>query len=72
MSQRQWHYMEHEDQVGPVDEQELRRLLEEGPLPWEAYVWTAGMDDWRQAKELPDLGGTAPEVPDAYRQIEKE
>jgi hypothetical protein len=55
----QWYYAKHDERFGPVQEEELRSLLNSGQVDRHALVWTAGMPEWRRASDLPLL---APEL----------
>ena len=49
----QWYYDESGQQRGPVGENEIRSLLENGRLQPDALLWTEGMPEWRTADTLP-------------------
>lgn len=50
-----WYYVEGKDRVGPVEEQELANLLENGTLDSESYIWTKGFDNWKKFFEVEEL-----------------
>jgi hydrogenase large subunit len=43
---RQWYYVHQGDRFGPVSEQALVELLQQGTLRPDDLVWTDGMADW--------------------------
>jgi hypothetical protein len=60
MTDRQWHYAVDNTQHGPVSEEQLRQLLQDGTLGPATHVWTQGMDDWSAASRIPDLLSSVP------------
>lgn len=50
-----WYYAKEGRQLGPVDEDELRRLIATGGLRGADFVWTDGMGDWQPADRVPGL-----------------
>ena len=63
MDFRKWYYLQDDKQIGPVDRQELDRLLAEGTLAPDTYVWAEGMGDWRPANQVAEFGGSVPMQP---------
>jgi hypothetical protein len=65
-----WYYVEGKDKIGPIEEQELRKLYSSGILHDKSYVWKKGFDNWKiigEVDELADLGSLSSsleEVPD--------
>jgi hypothetical protein len=51
----QWYYSQDGQQLGPISEEELRRLLEEGSLSSESLLWCEGMPEWLAADEIERL-----------------
>lgn len=53
--------------VGPLATSELSRLIAEGRVTGETYVWKPGMSDWQLAESIPEVLGlvalTPPPVP---------
>lgn len=41
--------------AGPFDEAELSRLITQGQLTRQTYLWKSGMSDWILAENLPDI-----------------
>lgn len=52
MLQEQWYYIEREKMKGPISEDEIRRMLEEGILKRDSYLWSESMTDWKKASEI--------------------
>lgn len=63
----QWFYVIGSDKFGPVDLNEIKRLIKEGHITRETYVWNNQMRDWTEAcrvKKLSDeLGIVSPSIP---------
>jgi uncharacterized RDD family membrane protein YckC len=56
-----WHYVALGKAVGPVSEEELRRLAASGQVTRDTLVWRAGMPEWREARlARPDLWPAVP------------
>ena len=51
-----WYYAKDGSREGPVSLDELRGILKENVVPLTTVVWTEGMDQWRPAYEVPELG----------------
>ncbi len=51
-----WFYLERTDQQGPVPISMLRRLWDERVIGPKTFVWKDGMVDWREVRDIPDLG----------------
>lgn len=48
-----WHFLDSSGEVcGPTEQAELERRLIAGELPVSTLVWTAGMAQWRPAREV--------------------
>jgi|GEM_PF-1737997 len=41
-----WHYAQGNQQLGPVSEEELNRLVQQGTVSPQTLVWREGMSDW--------------------------
>jgi hypothetical protein len=61
----QWFYADSGQQRGPIGESELRNLLETSRIPADTKVWTEGMQDWREASEVPELAFSPYAAPQA-------
>jgi predicted Zn finger-like uncharacterized protein len=49
----QWYYAIDGKQSGPFSLLQLQEEADTGNISGDSYVWCAGMDDWKLAKELP-------------------
>ncbi|MBN1795076.1 MAG: DUF4339 domain-containing protein [Sedimentisphaerales bacterium] len=60
-----WYYYTNDQQFGPVDEEEIIRLIQNGTIGHDAFLWTEGFDDWMPAgqtqfsNELANIPATA-------------
>jgi len=52
-----WYYGKDGDQLGPVDETEMRAMLAAGTVDPTTLVWTEGMRDWRPLAQVPEWNG---------------
>jgi len=50
-----WYHLQDRDQHGPVGLEEMRRLVLDGTVTPDTYVWADGMPDWLEAREVPAL-----------------
>ena len=50
-----WYYVEGNERVGPVTEEELKSLFDSGQLVPESYVWTKGQSDWSKLNTIASL-----------------
>ncbi len=53
----EWYYLGGDQQIGPVESQELRRLAEAGQITPETYIWKTGLQDWVPAGQVTGLFG---------------
>jgi hypothetical protein len=53
--QTHYHIMLDEKPAGPFTTSELARLITEGKLTKESYVWRPGMVQWNKAENVPDV-----------------
>ena len=44
-----------EKQAGPFSEQELSRLISEGTINKETFIWKPGLQNWVIAEKLPEV-----------------
>jgi uncharacterized protein (TIGR00266 family) len=66
-----WYYEGADGQVGPVEEDEIRNLLDGGSLLWTARVWNETMADWAPAAEVLASGAQeAAPLPDEWTEEE--
>ena len=56
-----WYYMEGGQQKGPISEDELRTLASSGRIRPDDLVWSEGMAEWSQARNLDGI--TWPSAP---------
>jgi|GEM_PF-800836 len=49
-----WYYAQEGRAVGPVQEEELRKLIREGRIGTQTLVWHDGMSNWMPMGQLPD------------------
>lgn len=50
-----WYYVENGERVGPVEENELQALVENGGLASDGYVWKKGFENWTKLEEVEEL-----------------
>ena len=57
-----WYYSVNNQQVGPVDEKEIKKLIAAGTITHGTMVWTTGMDTWQLIGKTPlaSLMGSVP------------
>jgi len=57
-----WYYTLNNQQVGPVDEAEIKKLIAAGSITHGTPVWTAGMTNWQPIGQTPlaSLLGSVP------------
>lgn len=69
----QWYYARDSRQMGPVSEEELRRLIAGGTVYATDLVWCDTMADWRPAGTIPELfpGGVAPAPPPPVPSVDR-
>jgi len=41
-----WYYTLNNQQVGPVDEEEIKKQIDAGVITHATLVWTSGMPNW--------------------------
>ena len=41
-----WYYYTNNQQFGPVSEEEITRLIQNGTIGHDDFLWTEGLDDW--------------------------
>jgi hypothetical protein len=64
-----WYYTLNNQQVGPVDESEIKKLVDAGTITNTTMVWTTGMANWqpiRQSALAPLMGNVAPPAVGTY------
>lgn len=50
-----WYHLRGAQQYGPLELATMRRLVLEGTIRPDTYVWADGMPDWLPAGEVPAL-----------------
>lgn len=50
-----WYHLQGRRQHGPTDLVSIRRLVLDGVVTPETYVWADGMPDWLRAGEVPAI-----------------
>jgi uncharacterized protein DUF4339 len=51
----EWHYVEGDKTVGPVDLEEIQIVLSKISDPRNLLVWKVGLNNWQRAGEVPEL-----------------
>lgn len=46
-----WYYYTNNQQFGPVSEEEIARLIQNGTIVRDTFLWTEGLTDWAQASQ---------------------
>ncbi|MBN2182990.1 MAG: DUF4339 domain-containing protein [Sedimentisphaerales bacterium] len=46
-----WYYFTNDQQFGPVGEEEIIRLIQNGTIGSDTYLWTEGFNDWMPADQ---------------------
>jgi uncharacterized RDD family membrane protein YckC len=62
---QQWFYIKNDQQIGPLAETELRRLIAVGQIQLADFVWNHSLPAWRRAGDIPSLiptGATPPPI----------
>lgn len=55
-----WYYADNGQQAGPVDENQLRALIQSGRITAETLVWREGMSNWQPLREADPASLSAP------------
>jgi uncharacterized membrane protein YesL len=59
----EWFYAVGDKQMGPVNDEEFKRLAAEGTIRPDTLVWRAGLDNWRPYREVTAAAaGTQPDL----------
>lgn len=51
----QWYYVQGSERIGPIDQQELEGLFNQGTLGSDSYVWRKGFENWQHLKNVEEL-----------------
>ena len=55
-----WYYAQAGQQQGPISDEQIKRMVQDGSLGKEDLVWREGMASWQPAGEVPGLQFPAP------------
>jgi len=55
-----WYYAQSGQQQGPISDEQIQRMVQDGSLGKEDLVWREGMASWQPAGEVPGLEFPAP------------
>jgi NAD(P)-dependent dehydrogenase (short-subunit alcohol dehydrogenase family) len=55
----EWHYLENGQSIGPLSKKQIVSRLNQAP-DQPHFVWTAGMPEWADARELPEFSSPPP------------
>ncbi|HEY2738752.1 MAG TPA: CD225/dispanin family protein [Thermoanaerobaculia bacterium] len=55
-----WYYAQAGQQQGPISDEQIKRMVQDGSLGKEDLVWREGMASWQPAGEVPGLEFAAP------------
>ena len=58
-----WYFAREGRQQGPVSDEQIRRMAQDGSLRREDLVWKEGMAEWRPASQVPELNFPPAPVP---------
>ena len=58
-----WYYYQGEEQIGPVEKGEIKKLHQEGKLTGDSYVWKKGMDNWQPLQSIKELSSSDADGP---------
>ncbi len=50
-----WYYVQDNERIGPVEEDELKNLFDTDVLLGESFVWKKGFENWKNLKEIEEL-----------------
>lgn len=57
----EWYYAVGDKQMGPVNDEDFKRLAAEGTIRPDTLVWCAGMDNWKPYREV--TAASSPGIP---------
>jgi hypothetical protein len=55
--EKEWFYRSGQNQDGPVSTDEIRRLIGQGIISLDDFVWKSGFPDWIRAREAKEILG---------------
>ncbi len=59
----QWYYAQGQQQLGPVSDVDIKRLVADGVVRPQDEVWCEGMPDWKPAGDVRELFSERPVMP---------
>lgn len=62
MTGGQWYYSADGVEQHAISLEALKTMLAAGSLPWTALVWTDGLEEWTQARNVAALAATRPPI----------
>lgn len=54
-TEAKWHVVVAGEQQGPLSTEKVGELIASGAIDWDAYVWQEGYEDWKSARDVPEL-----------------
>lgn len=54
-SNKEWYIVKEGKPTGPILEKEIKQLLLSHMLTKDDLVWSLGMNEWKQVKDVPDI-----------------
>ncbi|PIP94642.1 MAG: hypothetical protein COW00_09000 [Bdellovibrio sp. CG12_big_fil_rev_8_21_14_0_65_39_13] len=68
-----WYYVEDNQRVGPVDEEEFKGFIQSGKIKSDTYIWKKGFDNWKKLQEVDEFKSmTSQPAPAASPKVEKD
>lgn len=64
-----WFYALNNEQKGPVTEQELSQLVQQGAVTGDTLVWKEGLAEWRPYREVAPAPGSPPPLSQAVADV---
>jgi hypothetical protein len=55
MIMAEWYYVDSGERVGPITQDEVEKLVVDGVLDADSYVWTKGYENWEKLGEVEEL-----------------
>lgn len=54
-----WHVVVDGNQQGPHPVSQIAKMLNDGDIDWDTYVWKEGFDNWKAARDVPEISAAA-------------
>ncbi len=51
----QWYYVQGSERIGPIEQQDLDGLYQQGTITDDSYIWRKGFDNWQHLKNVDEL-----------------